>query len=1176
MMIQPAMRTTERIVRRHSLRHSSAAVCVLVMTMLSPERMRAQATDAPVTLALADRGPRFYYAPDVTRHARHDATNASIFRRRLSLALQGATVPAALEEVARQAGITFIYRADILPRTAQVTLRAEDITVRAALTEILAEGDLDVELAADGRVGLVRRPSSAQQQAPAITGRVTDVATHAPLDQVSVRVEGSALGGVTAGDGRYAVRNIPPGTYRLTARRVGYTLLSKTIMVTPDSSATMDFALVAAATRLNEVVTTALGTQRRYEVGNTIATINADSIAPTAPITSLTDLISARAPGVEVEETNGVAGGGEAIRIRGLTSLALQNDPILIVDGVRQDNAAGTDMATLQIGSGSAHTMPSRLNDLDFSDVATIDVLKGPAASTEYGTDAANGVIVITTKHGSAGHPQWRLSAEQAMSEIPVHFADGYYSWGHTTDGTNTPVDCPQVALPGAYAVSNHTCAVDSVTKWSPLNHSAYSIFGTGHRARYDLSVSGGSDAVRYFVSGGLANNKGILQLPPAFKNLATNAGITLPRTEFDPNTEDQRSLRANTAIRLGSTADLAATGSFLSTYQRTPEMGYLLWGAVYGPAINNAAHFYGYDAFGGGLVNPLGELGVTGSQRTDRFVGGLTGNWRPAAWLSTHATVGIDHGSQGSTDLSSPGLGAYASFNAPALGQATEATDLYTVDLRATTTSAPMHAVRSNTSAGLQIVDNRRTGQTATVTGITLTNETLNGYANPIVAQLSNRAATLGGYGEEQLAFADRLFLTGALRIDAGSGFGATYHQAVYPKASVSFLALQDRATTLRIRGAFGEAGVQPDNGASFPLYQLTTIWNNGQAMAGAQLSWPGNRHLGPERTAEFEGGADLGLWGDRVSLEFTAYAKRTQDALVNNNLGEDLGNYVFQENIGTVRNTGVEGTLTAGLVQTGSVTWDVTLNGTLNRNRLVSLAPGVGAQIAGDLGFGFPNVAQIRQVAGFPLYGWWSRRASYTDLNHDGLIETNEITIADSASYLGASQPTQQASLATHVGLWHGTVAINALADYRGGYRMYNEAMFNEEYVKNQREGNDPTAPLAAQARYAAVQLFNGSLFVSDGTFVRFRELGVTYTLPARLTHRAHMASLALTGAVRNLALWTRYTGPDPEVSNPLGNNVQQKPTTGGLTANNDLRVDFGAVPLTRSFVLRLTGGW
>jgi TonB-dependent SusC/RagA subfamily outer membrane receptor len=377
---------------------------------------------------LADRGddhrPAFFsLAPN---GARVDVRNASALRRRVSLTLIDVPLGDAVHAIARQAGLDLTYSTELIPVGARVSLRADDITVVAALTDILVDAGLDVELTGATRLTLVRRWAAVsaerrQQGTATITGHVSDGALKTPLAQVTVRAEGTSASTSANADGRYVLDGLAPGTYRVTARRVGYQPLTKEITLTGTERTTLDFALVAAPTRLDEVVTTAVGEQRRYEVGNTISTINADSITPTAPITSLTDLISARAPGVEVVETSGMTGSGESIRIRGLSSLVLQNDPILIVDGVRQDNSAGGDLgaAFFSLGIFNQNPTPSRLNDIDFADVATIDILKGPAASTEYGTDAANGVVVITTKHGTAGPPQWRASAEQTASDIP-------------------------------------------------------------------------------------------------------------------------------------------------------------------------------------------------------------------------------------------------------------------------------------------------------------------------------------------------------------------------------------------------------------------------------------------------------------------------------------------------------------------------------------------------------------------------------------------------------------------------------------------------------------------------------------------------------------------------------------------------------------------------------------
>jgi TonB-linked SusC/RagA family outer membrane protein len=1103
-----------------------------------------------------------------------------VLGRRISLKLEHVTLKAALDAVATAGHVRLAYTGRDVPLDKLVSLVVDTITVGDALTVLLRGTGIEASVSPNGM--LILRPTagvsdgsgSGNAERPAangIAGTVTDSVTGQTVAYAVVRIDetGQTVNGGALG--HYAFVGVAAGEYHVTARRVGYTPKTRSVVVVEGQTATVNFVLNQPPTKLDEVVTTAVGDQRRYQVGNSIATINVDSIAPTTPVTSLTDLISARAPGVEVLETGGMTGSGEAIRIRGLSSLVLQNDPILIVDGVRQDNSAGSNVvAAFPYEVGGSHPTPTRLNDLDFSDVETVDILKGPAASTEYGTDAANGVIVITTKRGTAGRPQWHLSAEQTESDIPVTFPNNYYSWGHSTDGTNTPVDCPLIAGFAGYGLTEKTCVVDSITQWNPLNHRATSIFGSGNRAKYDASVSGGSDAVRYYVSGGLSNETGIVRMPPVFRELADTANVGLPSAAFHPNTEQQRSVRVNTAIRLGSTADLSATGSYLANYQQTPDAGALYSTVLEAPGLSDAAHYYGYGPYT--TNGPLAELSQLGSQNTDRVTGGLTGSWRPTGWFVGHATVGLDHGSQSEQAIEYPLANPTYQSGGSALSVFNGTTDIYSADLRATATASLARDVRAVTSAGLQMVDTRTAGQSGLTLNLSSTNLTLNGATGPVVTQVANRQATLGGYGEEELGFADRLFVTGAIRVDAGSGFGHAYSTAAYPKASVSFLAINSGPTTLRVRGAFGESGVQPTNGAALQLYVPTVGYLGGVPVSTNVLNWPGNPNLQPERSAELEGGVDFGGWGNRVTFELTGYSKTTHDALVNVNTGATLGNYTYQENIGEVRNTGVEGTLTAAIIQNRSVTWDVGVNASVNHNTLVSLAPGVVAQIA-VAGVGLQP--EFRMTPGFPLYGIWGQKATYADKNHDGIIESNEVTLSDSAEYLGSSLPTQEVSMSTHVGLFGGAVTLGALVDYRGGYKIANEAAAEGDEAEATRGANDPKAPLWLQARAAATNTYFAfsSLYAEDGSFIRFRELSLTYTLPRSVVRLVRAQSLSLTAAVRNLALWTRYTGPDPETSNAT--NVQFAPTANGLTVNNDVRADAGAVPLARYWVVRLNVG-
>lgn len=1153
-------------------------VVALAALAIAPRLARAQETARE--LVLADRGPHFLSEPSSAATLGVDASSAAVLRRRVSLTVVSVTLEQALDAIGRQVGVRFTYSRAVAPLDRHVSLDAHDLTVAAALTEILFDTGVDVEVGSGGHLTLIRHANllaataKPQQGIGGVSGRVTDAVTRVPLDQVAVRLEGSGMGAVTTSDGRYTVHNVPLGMYRVAARRVGYTPLTKIVIVS-DSVAEADFALTAVPTRLNEMVTTAVGDQRRYEVGNTISTINADSIVPTAPIASLTDVISARAPGVVVEETTGLTGSGEAIRIRGQSSLVLQGDPIVIVDGVRQDNApGGTYVASAgPLGSGATPS-PSRLNDLGFNDIQTIDVLKGPAASTEYGTDAANGVIVITTKHGTAGRPKWHASAEATRSAVPEHFPTVYYNWGHTTDGMNTAVQCPLVPFPFGSGVGSATgsCAVDSVTAWNPLNHPYYSIFDAGHRQKYDLSVSGGSEAARYYVAGSIANELGMLRMPGVFVAQAHTLG--LPQAVFDPNSEAQRSARGNTAIRLGATADLSVTGAYLSTNQVAPNQRNLF--DVIRPPVRDSAHYYGY---GFSFESPLVGFGQPTSQTTNRLTGGVTASWRPAPWFVGHGTWGIDHGSQRHTAAFLPQVSPLF-FNVPGqleIGNAT--TDIYTVDLRGSATASLASGVRAVTSVGLQLADTRQQGVTAMAIGVTATNFTLNGSVSPVVTQLGNRQATLGGYGEEQLGFADRLFLTGAIRVDAASGFGQAYSTAAYPKASLSWLAISTEPTSVRLRAAFGKSGVQPPNGAALQLYAPTVQLSAGAPASAVQIANVQNQTLRPERSAEIEGGLDLGLWQNRVSLELTGYQKTTDDALVSTGTGFDAGGFSYARNVGEVRNTGVEATLNATVAKTRAVTWDVTLNASVNHNTLVRLAPGILAQQFTG------NFAIYRFAPGHPLYGYWAAVARYADLNHDGVIEPNEITIADSLTYTGSSLPTREMSVGTHVGLWGGAVSVGALADYRGGFRLLNSTAVEEAAFgpQSDRASNDRSAPLWQQARdiaYETLEVTSFGLvtpagFYEDATYLRLRELSLTYVVPSTVARALKMRELSLTGAVRNLALWTRYTGTDPEVANSGGQNAQLDPSSNTFVVNNNIREDRTTVPLPRSWVVRLNIG-
>ncbi len=1113
--------------------------------------------------------------------------------RPIPVQLDRVPIGQALGIIAATAGITLAYSDEQLPHDRVVSLVADRITVGDALRVVLEGTDLGILVLPSGRISLgpraARLLSRGVQGGGAITGRVSDAATGQALPEVTVTVDATNSRSRTDGAGRYMIGSITPGSYNVTARALGYAPSTRLVVVKEGSEARVDFVLAQQPATLEQVVTTGAGPQRRIELGSAIATISADSVVRTAPVMNITDVISGRAPNVDVVQTSGIVGSGPALRIRGRGSVTLPNDPIYIVDGVRIDGSPGgqVDAFLYKGGNGSNNPTPSRLNDLEPAEIERIEVLRGPSASTEYGTDAANGVVVITTKRGHAGAPRWSATAEEGLSTMPVHFPDNYYSWGHATGASSVPTPCPLVPFtlfgpPGTPGSTAGECIVDSVTRFQPLNHSETSLFGTGYRGHYEVQVSGGGSQAQYFLGGGLANEIGALRMPPTeASRVERERGQAIPRDQLRPNALSDESMRGRVTAGLGGLADLSVNATYVRTAQRSPDQISLLLTALIGPGIRDSLSGYGGPLGGAAVDAPGNALANTGSEDVSRFTGGLSGTWRPTGWLNTRATVGLDDASKTDEVLALPGEGyplcsdpsctIYGPVGYRSLGL--YRTDLYTVDLGATATLPLGRLLSSKTTAGLQYTDRRTHGSATAVADLALGNPTLNGATIRNELEQHDEAAILGSYVEETVGLAERLFLVGAARVDAGSGFGTAYKAATYPKASVSWMILPEAAgTSLRLRAAYGQSGVQPPAGSALQLYTPAQTYHASGTAPGVLLSTFGSAGLKPERTEEMEGGLDLGLFGSRLTTELTGYAKLSHDALVAVPLEGSLAGGTQLVNLGSVRNRGLEVSVTARVLDTRAAQWDLTVSGSDNENRLVTLGPGVAPIDQTRFTEG-----PYKQIPGYPLYGLWTYRIRYRDLNHDGIIEPNEVTQDATASYIGPSLSPRELSVNTGMTLFRGHLRLDGQLDYRGGQYLTNSLAQLSDLFQDSRATNDPKAPLALQAR-AVGTLTDAHFRINSGylepaSFTRLRELSLTYYAPTRLAAAMRARALSVTVAGRNLALWTKYTGSDPEVSTVVGQNQLTSP--GGLpttAVNPDIVGDFGSVPQMRYGILKV----
>ena len=292
------------------------------------------------------------------------------------------------------------------------------------------------------------RRSRLRAQEASVTGRVTGARTGEPLADARVMVLGTSLAVPTNADGRYTLRNVPPGTIDIRVLRVGFNEQKKSVTITRGAQATLDFAMSPSVVQLQEVVTTATGEQRKVELGNALSTISAPQRVEETPISNIADLLVAKAPGVIMNPPN-MTGAAPVIRIRGLNSLSLSNAPIMIVDGVRYFSSA--------VSGGVGGTNISLMNNLSPEEIEDIEIVKGPSAATLYGTDAANGVIVVTTRKGKAGVARWSWFAEPGVVDDRNNYPSTYAIWGHNPS-TGKVSRCQLATMTAT------TCVSDSVT----------------------------------------------------------------------------------------------------------------------------------------------------------------------------------------------------------------------------------------------------------------------------------------------------------------------------------------------------------------------------------------------------------------------------------------------------------------------------------------------------------------------------------------------------------------------------------------------------------------------------------------------------------------------------------------------------------------------------------------
>ena len=978
------------------------------------------------------------------------------------------------------------------------------------------------------------------QDVGTVQGRVTDAASGAPVAGAQVVVEGAGVGAVTADDGRYTIARTPAGPRVVIARRIGFAQGRQPVTVAAGQPVTADFTLRAAAVALDQVVVTgsAAPTSRRA-LGTSVASVDSSALRNTQAV-AIDQALQGKVAGAQIVQNSGnPGGGGISVRLRGTSSFISGSDPLYVIDGVIVDNSS----AQLR-DLGARSNTQNRLADINPADIERIEVIRGAAAAALYGSRANNGVVQIFTRRGRAGRPkvafQTRYSDNRLREELPVN------SYPYNAVG-------------------------DTVTRFNYQDE----LFRGASVFENNLSVDGGTEQTQYYIGGSWTEEEGILR--------ATDAS--------------RRTGRVNVTQQIFPSLRLEAGANFTNNQANllpNGEANGVLTGFVFAPTTANLFPVNGvYPA--ATVVNPLLAIErFRYPQETNRFLGNLRARWAPLSNFNVDYTFGYDGYAQQAREFYP--RGSFPSGQAATGLSANAIRDSRLIDQNAvaTLTTRPTAGVELGTSFGANYTSQEIETTTAAAFNLGPIGELVNAGVTPAATQGLVELLTLGVYAQQTASFGNRLFLTGALRADASSTFAEDERWQLFPKASASYV-LSDEAwyresglaqslSSLRLRAALGYAGNQPSVLNAYSRFDEYNFVNFDAKPGLVNSTTLGNPRLRPERQREVEVGADAGLFGDRISLEGTYYDKRVSGLLFFRPVSPSTGYSRQFFDIGAMTNKGLELLARTVNLDGQRLRWESTFTYTRNRNRVDELTIPAFTSASG-----YPNRIQEGEPAGI-FYGAYAMKncqtgAPLTDSLGRLRISTGLPSPATETGRAarealsgGACNNETLRKLGDPNPSWLGSVLNEFRVGSNARLRVLFDGSFGNDVMNltrriqdlssasNSLEAERELLPYGDPRKLPPGYLFSRfnifEQYVEDGSFVKLRELALSYTLNVPQLRSALPQGIDLTLAGRNLFVWTDYTGYDPE-ANFLGQNPA---ITTGTAA--DRGFDFASYPIPRTW--------
>ncbi|MEZ5013086.1 MAG: TonB-dependent receptor [Chitinophagales bacterium] len=977
----------------------------------------------------------------------------------------------------------------------------------------------------------------AYAQGRTISGNITDAVTDEAIIGCTVILEGTQTGSISDIDGHYEI-SLPGQEGTLIFSFVGYVTQSVTVGI----SSNIDVLLEPSAEVLEEVVVVGYGTEIKTKLTGSISEVGGEDIALT-PVSTLEQTLQGKAAGLFIESNNGKVGSDVRIRIRGSSSVNASNQPLIVVDGVPINTVAVNDYYNVKLNP---------LNDIDFNDIESVEVLKDASASAIYGSRAANGVILITTKHGEAGKNKITVDYQQGFSQ-PSRLRDfmsatqyvnyyreaainaGVYDYANGISGYATEEEAINDYIDD---LEKKFDKLDGYSDWrlGGINTDWQSLaFQKAVSSMIDLSASGGTDKFQYFTSMGYSYQDGIM-----INNHGDRFNIT---SNLDAKLTEKLSVGLNINMSRSINNDIPDDNAFSTPLQMVAQ-------APITPPIDTATGEY-YDRPTTLYYNPLIETENTFFESTTfRTIGNVNVEYKILPVLRARVEVGGDitnhyqsryYGSKSEVGLS---VGGYAS-NYFAGVQYFDTKGLLIYDK----SWADAHNVEITGGAEYNDYDDHYNF----VEGQGFPNDKLQTIAS--AAEIVYGTGVVNAYrfisyfGRANYDYKSTWLLSLTGRADGSSRFGENNRYGFFPSISAGYVIsnadymADSKISFLKLRISYGYTG-----NAEIGNYEYKGLYGVGSYDDASALypSTVSNPDLTWEKTAQLDVGLDWGLFKDRLNGEIDYYNKQTTDLLLAVPVPSTTGYTVQTQNVGALQNVGFEFLINADIL-TGKFKWSSSLNYSLNRNKVTELADG--QTIIDYGGSDFMNVVMVGQPLGV-FYG--AEFAGADPENGDGLWYVNgpgtgEETTNDfnAANYvvIGDPNPDFIAGMTNHFSYKNFALDVSFQGVYgndvnlQGDYWMAaNASQYDNETVDQLDAWSSPgdqTDIPEPRLLFANGTASRSSRYLSDGSYVRLKTATLSYNLPKALMAKWGMGSIRVYASGYNLYTLTKYRGWDPEVS-------------------------------------------